>query len=84
MKVQARFRVNQHIRFGNWYGATPPALQESFRLNGVKGEPFGSATPNANLEITIANPEAAKLFTEALESGRDIDVIFSLADPAAE
>jgi hypothetical protein len=83
MKVHARFHVQAHTRTSG-YGYGGKDVADQFKLYGVKGEPFGSATPNASMDMTILNPEAAKLFIEALETRRNVDVIFSLADPEQE
>lgn len=80
MDVHARFHVQSHTRISG-YGYGGKDIADQFKLYGVKGEPFGSATPNASMDMSILNPEAAKVFIEALETRRNVDVIFSLADP---
>lgn len=79
--VHARFRVSQYTRFPSWHRDEP--LMNKFALHGVQGEPFGSATPSASMEMVIANPEAAALFITALESGTELDVTFSLVPQPA-
>lgn len=37
----------------------------SLKMYGVQGEPFGSATPSASLDMAIKNPAAAAVFVEA-------------------
>lgn len=83
MKVHARFHVQSHIRTSGYgYGGKDKADQ--FKLYGVKGEPFGSATPNASMDMSILNPEAAKMFATALETDREVDVFFSLVETKQE
>lgn len=79
MRVHARFYVQAHTRTSG-YGYGGSDVADQFKLYGVKGEPFGPATPNASMDITILNPEAAKVFIEALETRRNVDVFFSLAE----
>lgn len=77
-RVHARFFVSRHTRYT--FHGSPTPQGDQFTLNGVRGEPFGSATPAASLEMTIHNPEAAQVFKEALETGRQLDVFFSLVE----
>lgn len=77
-RVHARFYVQSHTRTTG-FGMGGKDMADQFDLYGVKGEPFGSATPSASMKMAILNPEAAKLFIEALETRRNVDVIFSLA-----
>jgi len=79
MQVHARFHVHAHTRTSG-YGYGGKDIADQFKLYGVKGEPFGSATPNASMDMAILNPEAAMVFIEALESRREVDVYFSLAE----
>ena len=83
MRVHARFHVQAHTRTSG-YGYGGKTVADQFKLYGVKGEPFGSATPNASMDMTILSPEAAHLFKEALETNRFVDVYFSLVEDAQE
>jgi len=53
------------------------------KLQPVQGEPFGSATPSGQLEMVIANPEAAAVFSEA-DLGQEFDVLFNAVAPRDE
>jgi len=46
------------------------------KLAPATGEPFGSATPGGNVEMVIANPEAAKVFADA-PLGQAFDFLIS-------
>ena len=83
MPVHARFHVQSHTR-SSGYGYSGEVVADQFKLYGVKGEPFGSATPNASMDMTILNPEAAKVFIEAMECRKEVDVIFSLVEPVPD
>lgn len=79
--IQARFRLDQVNRSRGFYKRESNADTESVEaafvhLNGVQGEPFGSATPSAHLEMLIVNPDAAKVFFEA-EIGQEFDFLIS-------
>lgn len=81
MRIHARFRLDQVNRSRGFYkapGETEAKSVESayVHLNGVQGEPFGSATPSAHTEMLIVNPEAAKAFFGA-HIGQEFDVFFS-------
>ena len=68
-QVVARFRVTGvELIPSQKYGANPPERYTATRvkLYGVQGGPFGEATPSANCEMTIHNPEAAKVFEDAV------------------
>lgn len=80
-EVHARFHVQSHTR-ASGYGFKGNKIADQFKLYGVKGEPFGDATPNASMDMLILNSNAAKFFSEALETGKEVDVTFSLVDPA--
>ncbi len=86
MKIHARFWLVEDGRVessrlveGRW------ETTESIRvkLYPVQGEPFGQATPSGQLEMVIANPEAAQLFRDA-PIGQEFDAVFSLVEPAKE
>ncbi len=81
MQIHARFRLDQVNRSRGFY--KPQGEQEAksveaayIHLNGVQGEPFGSATPTAHLEMLVINPEAAAVFFNA-PIGQEFDVLFT-------
>ncbi len=87
MSIHARFRLDQVNRSRGFY--KEPGAQEAksgeaayVHLNGVQGEPFGSATPSAHLEMLIVNPAAAQVFFDA-RIGQEFDMVFSPAKEKA-
>lgn len=90
MRIHARFSLQETTRIKMY--APPKAPLPSgekwelvhgvrVKLSPVQGEPFGSATPGGNLEMVIANPEAAKFFHE-VELGQEFDVLFTPVEKA--
>lgn len=75
-QVQARFRVVSHTRFPGWNNKE--VMLDEFRFQAVQGEPFGPATPSAELRMVVANPDAAAVFIQAFETRYDLDVFFSI------
>jgi len=61
MRVQARFYLVEDGRTKYYSGED--AIRVKFTA--VKGEPFGPATPQGTIDMTIINPEAAKVFHDA-------------------
>ncbi len=84
MKIHARFRLDEVTRIklympgddgkgGKWVFASGVRV----KFSPVQGEPFGSATtPGGQLEMVIANPEAAAVFNNA-ELYQEFDAVFS-------
>ncbi len=83
-QVHARFYVSQSSRLSWWSDPKEQSLIDKFHLSGIKGEPFGRATPSASMEMVIANPEAAEVFKEALENNLEFDVVFTLREKSNE
>jgi hypothetical protein len=90
MKVHARFRLDETTRIKMYAPAKAPLPDGGkweyvpgvrVKLSPVQGEPFGSATPGGQLEMVIANPEAAKFFHEA-ELHQEFDVVFTPVEKA--
>lgn len=75
-QVHARFHVSTHTRFPGWQSEA--SMINRFALHGVQGEPFGSATPSASMEMVIVNPDAVAMFIQAFETKSDLDVFFSV------
>jgi ABC-type microcin C transport system duplicated ATPase subunit YejF len=71
--VLARFSLQEVARVYYWQ---EPHQATRIRLQAVHGEPFGSATPSANIEMVIVNPEAAAVFNNA-EIGKEFNVMIS-------
>jgi len=63
MTVIARFKVSSIdlLPHGGWPGQ-PKVIARRVNLSAVKGEPFGSATPQGNCVMLITNPDAADQF----------------------
>jgi hypothetical protein len=82
MQVQARFRLTEDTRVTGFSRQKKDGSGWEYingnrvKLYPVQGGPFGDATPQGELTMTILNPEAAKLFTEA-EMGQEYDVVFT-------
>ena len=70
MPVVCRFRVTQKAELEHYEKGS--AFQ--VKMTGVKADPFGSATPAANLDMLIVPEEAAKEF----QVGKVYLVTFSL------
>ena len=88
MSIHARFRLDQVNRSRGFYkelGAQEaiPVEAAHVHLYGVQGEPFGSATPSAHLEMLIVNPAAAKVFFNA-RIGQEFDINLSPVEPVKE
>ncbi len=88
MRIHARFRLDQVNRERGFYKAPGETEAKSVemayvQLNGVQGEPFGSATPSAHLDMGIVNPSAAKVFFEA-RIGQEFDMFFSPVEEEAQ
>lgn len=82
--IHACFRLNSVTRQpGYGYKADGDMASEfqGVKLHAVQGAPFGTATPYGNIEMTIANKEAAAEFAEA-PLGTEYDVIFRRREPA--
>ena len=85
MQIHARFRLDEVTRVKMYAPAKEPLPDGSkwehvpgvrVKLSPVQGEPFGSATPGGQLEMLIANPEAAKVFDDA-PIHQEFDVVFT-------
>ncbi len=80
--VHARFRLAEDTRVTGFSRQKKDGSGWEYmngnrvKLYPVQGEPFGDATPNGELMMTILNPEAAKIFTEA-EMGQEYDIMIS-------
>ncbi len=72
MSVHCRFRLVS-ITKSEW-----TREGGSYRFSPVTGEPFGSATPNAQFEMTVMNPAAAAEFDSL---GAEYDVILTKRTP---
>jgi hypothetical protein len=81
LKVHARFRLYEDTRSSAYSGGGYVSAAR-VKLQAVQGEPFGTSTPQGNVEMLIANPEAVALFREA-PVGAEFDVVFSLVEPAS-
>lgn len=81
-QVHARFRLYEDARASAYMGGGYVSAAR-VKLSAVQGDPFGTATPQGNIEMLIANPEAVALFRDA-PLGAEFDVIFSPVDPAKE
>ncbi len=85
-QVQARFRLYNVLPAQAW-SRPDPEKPEQFvgaalvTLYGVQGEPFGSATPSARVEMVIANAEAARMFIDA-PLGQQFDILISPVEQA--
>lgn len=88
MKIHARFSLTETARVKMYTRAKSPRPNGEtweqvtgvrVKLQPVQGEPFGSATPGGQLEMVIANPDAAKVFNDA-EIDQEFDVVFSLIE----
>lgn len=77
MQVHARFSITETARQYYWQA---PGQANRVKLQAVKGEPFGSATPSGNVDMLIVNPEAAAVFLNA-PIGAEFDVVFTLRTP---
>ena len=75
MPVVCRFRVTQKAELEHH----EKGIAHQVKMTGVKAEPFGSATPAANLDMLIVPDEAAREF----QVGKIYLVNFSL-DPNQE
>lgn len=77
-QVHARFKLYEDARasayMGNGYVSAARV-----KLSAVQGSPFGTATPQGNIEMLIANPDAVALFRDA-PLGAEFDVIFSIVE----
>jgi hypothetical protein len=86
MKIHARFSLGETARI-RCYAPNPEGKDKQWilgegvrvKLSPVSGEPFGSATPGGNLEMVIANPEAANVFLNA-PIGAEFDAVLSLVE----
>lgn len=78
--VEARFYIREITRIASRGFALPaPIIQVKLApVSGGKSEAnkmWASATPSANIEMTVGNPQAAAWFEERL--GQDIAVTFT-------
>lgn len=78
-KVHARFKLYEDARASAYSGGGYVSAAR-VKLSAVQGEPFGTSTPQGQIEMLIANPEAVALFREA-PLGAEFDVVFSLVEP---
>lgn len=92
MSIHARFALSETTRIKMYGPAREPRSDGSkwdsiegvrVKLAPVQGEPFGSATPGGQLEMVIANQDAAQVFNKA-EIGQEFDAIFSLVEKPVE
>lgn len=86
-KVHARFRLDQVTRSRGYYckpGETETQTVEAafVELNAVKGEPFGTASPNGSLKMFIVNPPAAQVFFAA-PIGQEFDCFIAPVEDAS-
>ena len=82
MQVHARFYLSEDARVSYWTnGGYVDAAR--FKFAAVKGEPFGPATPQGQIDMLIVNPEALALFRGA-DLGQEFDVVFSLVEKTKE
>lgn len=77
-KVLAKFRLTQ-LQDATY----APAGSAHLTLMAVEGEPFGSATPNGYIQMTIHNPAAVKPFKDAYQAYLDAIEVFKTL-PAEE
>lgn len=76
-QVLARFSLTEVTRIPYYSGQLVTTKEATkVRLAGVKGEPFGPATPSANLEMVIVNPDAAQVFQNS-PIGSEFNVLIS-------
>ena len=85
MKIHARFRLGETTRCRMYKPGEnnkwEPVEGVRVKLSPVTGEPFGSATPSGQIEMTIANPLAAQAFLDA-PLDQEYDVFFSRVEDA--
>jgi hypothetical protein len=74
--LQAQFYITQTLR--TQYH-TAPHHATIVKMAGVQGEPFGSATPQANLEMQIVNL-AAQDAIHNLKPGQRLNVYFEVVE----
>ncbi len=79
LQVHARFKLYEDARASAYSGGGYVSAAR-VRLSAVQGEPFGTATPQGQVEMLIANPEAVALFRDA-PLGAEFDVVFSRVEP---
>ena len=79
MKVHARFKLYEDARASSYSGGGYVSAAR-VKLSAVQGPPFGTATPQGQIDMLIANPEAVALFRDA-PLGSEFDVVFSLVEP---
>lgn len=81
-QVHARFKLAEDTRVSGFSRQKKDGSGWEYvggnrvKLYPVQGGPFGDATPMGELTMTILNPEAIKLFSEA-EIGQVYDVVFT-------
>lgn len=81
-QVLARFRLTEDTRVTGFSRQKKDGTGWEYvngrrvKLYPVQGGPFGDATPQGELTMTIINPEAANVFAEA-EMGQEFDVLFT-------
>lgn len=61
-QVLGKFHISSIARHRTW---EKPYHAITIELGASQGEPFGSATPSGSIKMTIANPEAQKVFLDA-------------------
>lgn len=74
--LRAQFYVQQTLR-AQYH--TAPHHATIVKMGGVQGEPFGSATPIANLEMQVVNPAAQEIL-HTLKPGQKLNVYFEIAE----
>ena len=78
-EIRARFHVSQHLRFSDRNGEQR-GLFDQFRLQGIFEEGF-VPSPSASIDIFSLNPDGVRILNEAIESGQEIEAVFSLVEP---
>jgi hypothetical protein len=82
-QIQARFCLGETTRC-KMYAPNPEGKDKQWvqvegvrvKLSPITAEPFGSATPGGQLEMVIANPEAAQVFLDA-PLGQEYDMLLT-------
>lgn len=69
-------RVEGWDEKGNFLSHDERCEVQQVKLTAVKGEPFGSATPNGEITMTLVNPNAFQF-----APGEEFDVVFTRREP---
>lgn len=89
LSVHARFRLAEDTRVTGCSRQKKDGTGWEYingnrvKLYPVQGGPFGDATPSGELTMTLVNPSACKVFSEA-ELGQEYDVILTPVPKKAE